>query len=68
MGELGAIVKHLNDDIKSDSYASSGCAFMLLMCCYCEQEFQRQHVLEHEMNKCLKSATAVLNLNQRLKM
>ena len=54
VGELGAMDEHLNDDIESDSYVSSGCAFMPLKCCYCEQEFQRQYVFKHEMNECLK--------------
>ena len=54
VGELGVIAEHLNDDIKSDGYKSSGCCFMPLKCCFCKQEFQRQYVIEHEMNKCLK--------------
>ena len=54
VGELGAIADHLNDDIESDGYKSSGCLFMPLKCCFCKQEYQRQYVLEHETNKCLK--------------
>ena len=59
VGELGGITEHLNDDniidLESDSsYKSSGCPFMQLKCCYCRQELQRQRVLEHELNECLK--------------
>ena len=54
VGELGAMAEHLNDDIKLDSYKSSGCFFMQLRCCFCKQEFQRRYMLEHETNKCLK--------------
>ena len=53
-GELGALAEHLNDDIKSDSYKSTGCLFLQLKCCYCGEEFKRRCVLEHEENKCLK--------------
>ena len=54
VGELGAIAEHLNDDIESDNYCSSGCPFLQLNCCYCMEEFPRLHVLEHETNECLK--------------
>ena len=53
-GELGALAEHLNDDIKSDSYKSTGCLFLQLKCCYCGEEFNRRCVLEHEENKCMK--------------
>ena len=53
-GELGMLSKHLNDDVQSASYKSSGCLFLLIKCCYCEDDFQRQYVLGHEADKCLK--------------
>ena len=53
-GELGALAEHLNDDIKSDSYKSTGCPFLQLKCCYCGEGFKRRCVLEHEENKCMK--------------
>ena len=53
-GELGALAEHLNDNIKSDSYKSTGCPFLQLKCCYCGERFKRQCVLEHEENKCMK--------------
>ena len=54
VGELGALSEHLNTDIKLASYKSSGCPFLQLKCCYCSEDFQRQYVLGHEKNKCLK--------------
>ena len=54
VGELGAIAEHLKDDVELDNYKSSGCLFLPLKCHFCKQEFQRQNVLEHETNKCLK--------------
>lgn len=54
VGELGTLDEHLNDNIKSDNYKSSGCPFLRLKCCYCGEEFKRQCVLEHEEDKCLK--------------
>ena len=54
IGELGALAEHLNDDVKLDSYKISGCLFLQVKCCYCNEEFKRQYVIEHERNKCLK--------------
>ena len=54
MGELGALSEHLNVNIKSASYKSSGCPFLQLKCYHCKEDFQRQYVLGHEKNKCLK--------------
>ena len=54
VGELGTIDEHLNDDVKSDTCKNSGCPFLQLKCCYCNDNFQRQHVIEHETNDCLK--------------
>ena len=54
VGELRALTRHLNDDIESDSYKSSGCPCLLLNCGYCNGEFQRQHMFGHETNECLK--------------
>ena len=54
VGELGAIAKHLNENIKSDSYKSSGCPFLQVKCCYCNDKFERQYVVEHETNECMK--------------
>ena len=53
-GQLGVLAEHLNDNIKSDSYKSTGCPFLQLKCCYCGKELKRQCVLEHEENKCMK--------------
>ena len=50
-GHLGALAEHLNDDIKSDSYKSTGCPFLQLKC---GEELKRQCVLEHKENKCMK--------------
>ena len=54
VGELDSIAEHLNDDIESGSYKSSGCPFLQLNCGYCKEGFQRQHMLRHELNECLK--------------
>ena len=54
VGELGEIAEHLNDDTESYNYKSSGCPFLRLNCEYCKEEFQRQDVFGHELNKCLK--------------
>ena len=54
VGELGALSEHLNNNIKSDNYRSSGCSYLQLKCCYCSKEFKRPYVLEHETNDCLK--------------
>ena len=53
-GELGALDEHLNDDIKSDSCKSTGCPFLQLKCCYCDEAFKHQCVLKREQNKCMK--------------
>ena len=54
VGELGAVAEHLNDYIESGTYRSSGCPFLQLNCGYCSNNFQRQYVVEHETNDCLK--------------
>ena len=54
VGELGALSEHLNDNIESNCYKSSGCPFLQLKCCYCNDEFQRQHMFGHETDECLK--------------
>lgn len=53
-GELSTLAEHLNDDIKLDSYKSSGCPFLQVKCCYCSEEYKRRCVIEHETIKCLK--------------
>ena len=53
VGKLGILSQHLNVN-SSDNYKRLGCPFFLLKCCYCKENFQRQYVLDHEQNMCLK--------------
>ena len=52
-GQLSKLEQHLNIN-PTDENRQFGCLLVKIECLYCRQVFQRQFVLEHEVNECSK--------------
>ena len=53
MGELREMDDHLNI-FPSPDKQSDGCVFVKIACSYCKQEMSRQHIQDHQKDKCEK--------------
>lgn len=53
---------HLNTT-PSEGYKKVGCPYVLLDCCYCGDKFQRQFIIDHEKEKCMKRPHACTSCN-----
>ena len=63
VGDLGGLCEHLNIS-PSDDYKDSGCPFVQLECCYCEEKFQRQFLRDHKKDACPKRPFTCASCNE----
>ena len=57
VGDLSRLNEHLNINIgtaQGENTRDVGCSFVEVECTYCQEQVQRQFVLDHEQNECSK--------------